>query len=158
MDLNYTHVFNGTPTQVAELFRNQEFIEDVAKHAGALEYSVRIDGDVSHLDLSLPAPESLSKFFSKGIKLSQSFSWGEPDVSGTRKGNFTVDVVGAPVTVTADATLVPTGEATSQATYVGELNVKIPLVGNKLEATIEPMIARAFAGIERRAQAWLAQS
>jgi len=35
--------------------------------------------------------------------------------------------------------------------------VKIPLVGKKIEAQVEPMIARAFAGIERRAQAWLTQ-
>ncbi len=157
MDLNYTHEFNGTPAQVAELFRNEAFIDDVAKHAGATEHSVTIDGAVTNLDLTLPAPESIAKFFGKGIKIKQSFSWGSPDADGVHKGTFTVDIVGAPVTVTADATLSPTGEASSRAVYVGELNVKIPLVGKKVEGQVEPMIARAFAGIERRAQAWLAQ-
>ena len=40
---------------------------------------------------------------------------------------------------------------------MGELSVKIPLVGKKVEAQVEPMIARAFAGIERRAQDWLSR-
>ena len=74
-----------------------------------------------------------------------------------RKGNFTVDIAGAPVTVEADATLSPTGPSSSEAVYVGELTVKIPLVGKKVEAQVEPMIARAFAGIERRAQDWLSR-
>lgn len=157
MELNYKHVFSGTPDQVAGLFRNEAFIDDVAQHAGALEHTVRIEGEVAHLDLTLPAPESISKFFGKGIRISQSFTWGEPDGAGVRKGVFTVDVVGAPVNVEAAADLSPTGESTSEAVYKGDLVVKIPLVGKKVEGQVEPMIARAFAGIERRANAWLTQ-
>lgn len=157
MQLNYKHEFNGSPDQVAALFRNEAFIDDVAKHANAIEHTVNIADDVTHLDLTLPAPESISKFFGKGIRIKQSFTWGEPGDAGVRKGIFTVDIAGAPVSVEADATLSPTGPSSSEAVYVGELSVKIPLVGKKVEAQVEPMIARAFAGIERRAQDWLSR-
>ena len=157
MQLNYKHEFNGSPDQVAALFRNEAFIDDVAEHANAIEHTVTIADDATHLDLTLPAPESISKFFGKGIRIKQSFAWGDPDDAGVRKGNFTVDIAGAPVTVEADAALSPTGPSSSEAVYVGELTVKIPLVGKKVEAQVEPMIARAFAGIERRAQDWLSR-
>ena len=39
--------------------------------------------------------------------------------------------------------------------YEGELKVKIPLVGKKVEAQVEPFIVQAFAGMERRARVWL---
>lgn len=63
---------------------------------------------------------------------------------------------GMPVDVHADAVLTPEGEATV-GRYSGELKVKIPLVGKKVEAQVEPFIREAFAGIERRAAVWLAR-
>ena len=71
MQLNYKHEFNGSPDQVAALFRNEAFIDDVAKHANAIEHTVNIADDATHLDLTLPAPESISKFFGKGIRIKQ---------------------------------------------------------------------------------------
>ncbi|MDO5065962.1 MAG: DUF2505 domain-containing protein [Propionibacteriaceae bacterium] len=157
MKLNYRHEFNGTTDEVVALFRNPEFIEDIAKHAGALDHTVSFEGETTHLKLTLPAPDSIAKFFGKGIKIAQSFAWGDPDADGNRQGIFTVDISGAPVAVQANAVLSPTGENTSAAQYDGELEVKIPLVGKKVEAQVEPMIKSAFAGIERRAQAWLSK-
>ncbi|MDO5083923.1 DUF2505 domain-containing protein [Arachnia propionica] len=158
MKLNYRHEFNGTTDEVVALFRNPEFIDDIARHAGALEHTVDIDGETTHLKLSLPAPESISKFFGKGIKIAQSFAWSQPDEAGNRQGIFTVDIAGAPVAVEANALLSPAGENASVAQYDGELEVKIPLVGKKVEGMVEPMIKSAFAGIERRARAWLSKS
>lgn len=155
MKLNYRHEFNGTTDEVAALFRNPDFIGDVARHAGATEHTVEIEGETTHLKLVVPAPESIARFFGKGIKLSQSFAWGAPDEAGNRQGKVSVDVAGVPVTVQLGAVLSPTGEAASTAVYDGELEVKIPLVGKKVEEQVEPMIGRAFAGIERRAKAWL---
>lgn len=158
MKLNYRHEFNGSTDEVVALFRNPDFIDDVAKHAGALDHTVSIEGETTHLKLTLPAPDSIAMFFGKGIKIAQSFAWDTPDEVGNRKGVFTVDISGAPVSVEANAVLSPAGENASVADYDGELEVKIPLVGKKVEGQVEPMIKAAFAGIERRARAWLSKA
>lgn len=158
MKLNYSHEYHGSTDDVVALFRNPEFIEDVAKHAGALEHTVTVEGDTTHLRLTLPAPSAIAPFVGKGIKIAQSFAWGDPDEAGTRRGTVTVDVAGVPVAVEAQGLLSPNGENASTAQYEGDLEVKIPLVGKKVESQVEPMIKSAFAGIERRVNAWLTKS
>ena len=56
---------------MAALFRNEAFIDDVAKHANAIEHTVNIADDVTHLDLTLPAPESIrSRAFPRPLRWS----------------------------------------------------------------------------------------
>ena len=71
-------------------------------------------------------------------------------------GTVTVDVVGMPVDVNAQAEMLPKDGAT-EGRYTGDLKVKIPLVGKKVEAQVEPFIRDAFAGLERRAADWLSR-
>lgn len=157
MHLNFTHQYNGSTDRVVELLRNPEFIRDVASHAGAASSDVRVDGDVVHLDMELPAPASVAKIVGGAVRLTQTMSWGAPDAQGVRQGRMDVDVKGAPVNVDAAGSLHPTGDQSSRADFQGDLNVRIPLVGKKLEAQVAPMITQAFAGIERRANEWLAR-
>lgn len=158
MHLQFSHQYNGSSDRVVQLMRNPEFIADIASHAGARAHKVRIDGDVANLEMELLAPESMSKFLGRGVKLSQRISWGEPDAQGVRTGTMEIDVKGAPVKVDATGVLSPTGEQSSRAEFEGDLNVKIPLVGKKLESQVlEPMIRDAFAAIERRTNEWLAR-
>ena len=131
MKLDYTHTYAATPERVVALLRNPEFIDDVARHAGALEHEVTIDDDATRLMMKLPVPSHLTKFVE-------------------------VDVPGMPVDVNAVAQMRPTAEGTT-AHYGGDLKVKIPLVGKKVEAQIEPFIRDAFDGLERRAADWLSR-
>lgn len=156
MQLTYKHTYNGTPEQVVALMRNKDFIIDVAKHAGATSHDVQIDGNVTQLRMSLPVPGDVAKFVGKDVDLSQRFEWAEPAADGTSTGQVNVSVKGLPVTVEATAVLRPTGAATT-GEYSGDLRVKIPLVGGKVEKMVAPFIEQAFAGIERRAQEWLAR-
>lgn len=156
MQLNYRHKYNGTPEQVVALMRNKEFISDVARHAGATSHDVSFEGDVTKLRMTLPVPGDLARFVGGSVDLTQYFSWGEPAADGVRRGSVDVDVKGLPVAVAAKATLRPVGDAT-EGDYAGDLNVKLPLVGGKVEKMVAPFIAEAFGGIERRAQDWLAR-
>lgn len=157
MELNFTHHYDGPAERVVELMRTKEFIDDVATHAGAQSHSVHVEDGVTHLDMTLAAPPSIAKVVGGSIRLTQVMSWGEPDANGTRRGNIDVDVAGAPVKVNAGGVLKALSDSSSQADFTGELNVRIPLLGKKIEAQVAPMIQQAFAGIERRANAWLAK-
>lgn len=156
MDLSYTHQYPAEPGAVAALLRNQEFIEDVAKHSGAVSHEVRIDDDETHLNLKMPVPANLSGFVGKEVSLAQVFRFQRPAADGSVRGTVTVDVPGLPIDVNADAMLTPTAGGT-EGRYSGDLRVRIPLVGKKVEANLEPFIRDAFAGLERRAHAWLSE-
>ncbi|GAB3821468.1 DUF2505 domain-containing protein [Tessaracoccus terricola] len=156
MQLNYEHTYNGTPEQVVALMRNKDFITDVAEHAGATSHDVAISGNVTQLRMTLPVPGDVAKFVGGEVDLSQRFEWSDPAADGSSTGKVDVTVKGLPITVAATAVLRPAGDATS-GSYSGDLRVKIPLVGGKVEKMVAPFIEQAFAGIERRAQDWLAR-
>lgn len=154
MQLAFTQSYPAAPSDVASLLRNEEFIVDVANHAGAVDHAVRIDGNRTELDMEIPSPENVQKMIGKTVKLALTMQFEEARPDGVVPGRVTVKVPGAPVDAFADATLAPGGEGTV-GTYDGEIKVKIPLVGKKAEAQIEPFVVRAFNGIERRARVWL---
>lgn len=155
MDLNFQHHYRGTTDAVVELMRTEAFIDDVAEHAGSLAHTVRIEGDVTHLDMRLAAPPNIAKVVGAHIRMSMAISWGPADAQGVHTGSVDVDVHGAPVTVDATGRLQPSGQDACTADFRGTLNVRIPLVGRRIEAQVAPMITDAFAGIERRANHWL---
>ncbi|HJE52229.1 MAG TPA: DUF2505 domain-containing protein [Tessaracoccus flavescens] len=156
MKLDYTHTYAATPDKVVALLRNAEFIDDVAKHAGAVEHEADIAADATTLRMKLPVPSHLTKFVGETVSLRQIFRFQEPGPDGVVRGKVDVEVPGMPVDVFADAELNPTGETTT-AKYTGDLKVKIPLVGKKVESQLEPFIRDAFDGLERRAAHWLSR-
>ncbi|MBB1516038.1 DUF2505 domain-containing protein [Tessaracoccus sp. MC1679] len=156
MDLDYTHQYAADPSSVVALMRNEEFIADVARHAGALEHNVSIGQESTRLEMKLPVPGNLSKFVGQTVSLTQIFRFQPPEVDGSVRGVVDVEVPGMPITVNAATLLSPEGAGT-RGHYTGDLAVRIPLVGKKVEGLIEPFIRDAFAGLERRAAVWLAR-
>ena len=155
MHLSYQHSYPASSDAVVALMANPEFIADVAEHAGATSHDVRIEGRTTHMAMALEAPSNIRKFVGSTIHVTERLTWGDPDPQGVRHGTIEFSVAGLPVNISAAAVLTPTGEASSTATYEGDLNVKIPLVGKKVESLVAPSIDDAFAGLERRARYWL---
>ncbi len=154
MDLSYTHQYPAQPGEVVALLRTREFIDDVARHSGAVSHEVSIDDDATRLNMKLPVPSNLSGFVGKEVSLAQVFRFRPPAVDGSVAGTVEVQVPGYPIDVNAEALLTPAGDGT-QGRYTGDLRVRIPLVGKRVEASIAPIIEDAFAGLERRAVDWL---
>lgn len=157
MHLSYRHTYAASTDDVVALMANPDFITDVAEHSGATSHDVRIEGPTTHMEMALQAPSDVAKFVGRTIHVTQRLTWGEPDAQGVRRGTIDFVVAGMPVSVAAAAVLTPTGPQSSVGTYEGDLNVRIPLVGKKVEAQVAPSINDAFDGLERRAQAWLSR-
>lgn len=156
MLLEYVHTYDATPERVVALMRDEAFLDDVARHAGALEHRVAVAEDSATLEMSLPVPASLAKFVGNAIRINQVFRFSAPRADGTVEGAVVVDVAGMPVDVDAQVELAPRSGSTV-GLYRGELKVKLPIVGRKVEAQVEPFIRDAFDGLERRAHEWLAR-
>ncbi len=158
MHLSYKHNYPASSDEVVALMGNPDFISDVAEHAGATSHDVRIEGRTSHMEMALEAPSDIRKFVGSTIHVTERLTWGDPDPTGVRHGTIDFSVAGLPVHISAAAVLTPSGASNSTATYEGDLNVKIPLVGKKVESLVAPSIDDAFAGLERRATHWLNRS
>lgn len=153
MKLAFTHRYPAQPDAVAALMRNEDFIADVAQHAGAIEHSCEIAQDTV-LRMTLPAPENARPFVGTKIPIEISLTFAEADSTGSIPGAVILRVSGAPVDAEARVLLAPAGDSTV-GKYDGELKVHVPLFGKKVESAIEPFIIDAFDGIRRRAQEWL---
>lgn len=157
MHLSFQHNYSGTPQQVVDLFRNPDFISDVARHSGASSHEVHQEGDDIRLDMVLEAPPEAARFTGRDVNLSMTFRWDDAASGDGRTGDVDVNVKGLPVAVDARCVLAPTTQG-CRADYAGDLKVRIPLVGGKVERMVAPFITDAFSGIERRAQHWLTQA
>lgn len=155
MHLSYQHSYPASADDVVALMANPDFLGDVADHAGATSHSVRVEGRTTHMEMALVAPKDITKFVGSSINVTERLTWGDPDAQGVRRGTIEFKVAGLPVNINARAILTPTGPASSRATYEGDLDVKIPLMGKKIEKMVAPNIDDAFAGLERRADHWL---
>ena len=111
-------------------------------------------GDLRAGIARLAVPEHLTKFVGSSLRLEQVFTFGVAEPDGTVNGAVKGSVPGMPVDIDAVAVLRPVA-ATTEAEFTGELRVRIPLVGKKVEAQVEPFVRDAFAGLERRAADWL---
>lgn len=155
MHLSYRHTYKGSSDDVVALMANPAFITDVAEHSGATSHEVRVDGATTHMKLVLEAPKDVAKFVGRTINVTQRLTWGAADAEGVRHGTVDFDVAGMPVNVSVAARLTRTGPDSCVGTYEGDLQVRIPLVGKKVESLVAPSIDDAFAGLERRADDWL---
>lgn len=155
MHLSYRHTYDASTDTVVALMANPAFLADVAEHAGATSHDVRVEGATTHMEMSLEAPREVAKFIGNTIRVTQSLTWGDPDGEGVRRGTVDIQVAGVPVNASASALLTPTGPNSCVGTYEGELNVRIPFVGKKVETMVAPSINDAFDGIERRSKEWL---
>lgn len=154
MKLAYTQSYPAEPARVVELLQTEGFIEDVAQHAGSLGHTINITADRTALQMKLPVPGHLTKFVGEALELNQVFTFQAARPDGSIPGTVEVTVAGLPVNAAATIELTPV-EAGTTATYDGELKVRIPLVGKKVEEQVEPYVRRAFDGVERRATEWL---
>jgi hypothetical protein len=154
MKLAFTQSFPAAPSEVVDLMGNEAFIADVAQHAGALSHAARVLGDRTELDLEMPTPANVAGIIGNSVKMTLTMQFSAPRTDGSVPGTVDVRVPGMPVEASAVGLLAPAGDSTT-GSYEGELKVKIPLVGRKVEAQVEPFVVAAFEGIERRARVWL---
>ena len=93
----------------------------------------------------------VSVFSGGKIESLNSKSWGAPTATGARTGQMDVLLKGAPVSVRATTAMRGTGTDTVVRFEVS-LNVKVPIVGGRLEAKALSMVDQVVADEERRAE------
>ncbi len=158
--------YPADPQTVFEMLCDREFQERKCRATGALEYSVDV---VRHGDGSatittrrtMPTdsfPDFVRSFVGESVQLVEVDTWQPAADDGTRAGTLSVEIAGTPVQMSASLLLAPEGGERRPGTVQhvdGELKVKVPLVGGKIEKAAEPAIRMAIRTEARVGQDWL---
>lgn len=152
MKIDYTHRYPAKPAEVVALLSDPTFIAELAEQAGGLEHSAQAVPGGMRMHLALPLPDAAAMIVGPTARATVTFTFSDPDAAGAIDGTVLIDVAGAPVDAHAAARISPDGDAASTARYTGELSVKVPLVGKKLEQKLEPVVGEVFGGLERTVQ------
>ncbi|WOP17874.1 DUF2505 domain-containing protein [Raineyella sp. LH-20] len=144
MQISATALFPADPARVFAMQIDRAFLEEVCRIGGAVRYEVEANGHRTRMSRSMPAPELARKFVGDTITVVETYLWGDASADGTRTADLVVDVPGTPGRMTGAAVLSP-ALGGSQIVVSGDLVVKLPLVGRKLEQAAAPALT---AGIE----------
>jgi hypothetical protein len=102
-------------------------------------------------------PGLVAKFVTGEVKIVQTETW-RPDSERQVRGRVTVSASGGLGSGHADTWLAPTDDSGSQLRAALQVNVKIPLVGGKLEKSIGAGLAEGIPEMLRFTTTWIAEN
>jgi uncharacterized protein YndB with AHSA1/START domain len=148
MEIRTTLTFPADPRTVFTMLVDPGFLEEVAAEAGTRDARVTVNGNRTISQRTLDAPAQAEKIIGPDITVIEELTWGPARPDGSRTGALTLTCLGQPVTMTGTVDLQPGGSGTL-VTVSGDLAVKIPLVGKKLEKLAAPAIYDGIQAEER---------
>ncbi len=153
--------FDADPVTVATMLADPSYVEAKLRASGALSHDSSVtpgDGGAFTVtttrELSTEmVPAQFRSMIGNSITVRMVEDWAPPAALG-RDGQLTVEIVGAPVRMSATVRLRP-HEAGSRADVDGDLVASIPLFGAKIEQAVSEALLSGMASEERTAAEWL---
>lgn len=151
MRLHETADYPGaTPDQVFGIISDDDFRAEVCEKVYATAYEVTVEEEGEsvriQIDRTMPAemPDFVKKLTGDTVDVRQVELWGPPAADGSRTGTVRLTIKGQPASMDGTLAITPAASG-SQLVVDGELKVKIPLIGRK----IEPEVAKAIVAAIR---------
>ena len=145
MKLNEKYTYDAGVDAVYGILVDQAFRTDSCANQGATDYEVTVEpkGDGATVTIvrtqAADLPDFVKKLTGSNVKVKQTEVWSGPDASGNRTADVKVSIIGQPAEMVGKAKLYAAGEG-SEFTIDGDVTVKIPFLGKK----IEPEVAKAI--------------
>ena len=148
MHIQTQHHYQASPGAVRAMLANPAFWESLADgcKGTATDNGVQVA-------LSVPAPAQARRITGDTIHATLDASW-QPEGDGFT-GPIKLHAKGLPASFVGTTAIRPDGDG-STVDYVGELAIKLPLVGPSLEKQAEPYLMRVINAQEAKGAAWLA--
>ncbi len=150
MRLTTRHVYGSPPAAVWAMFIDPAFRDDVCAATGASSWTVDIDADDQGgvISISRTIPAQLSKavttLVGDSVTVVQTETWEAADGDRTRRGTVILDVVGQPAAMRGTS-LLAAGQSETVMAVDGELEVRIPLLGGRLERELAKALSAGLA-------------
>lgn len=161
MQLKETFAYPAAPDAVFEMFCDKSWREQVCELAHARSYDVTVAGAGSDqvtitVTRVMPSdvPEAIKKFLGETVEVQQVERWGAPDAQGTRRASVQVRIKGQPASMEGKSVLQADGTG-STLQVTGDVRVKVPFFGGKIEPEVAKAIVSALRIEERSAKGYL---
>lgn len=154
MQLTSRQDFPADPATVHAMVTDEEFLAHAARRMGSPDARVEATPERSRVEASVESPPEVRSFIGPRLAIVQETTWGAAAPDGSRDGTISITVPGAPVTLVGTVRLAPTASG-STIDYDGDLDVKIPLVGGRVEREAAPAILDSLETQARVGRDWL---
>jgi hypothetical protein len=157
--MKFTHdmSYDAPPEEVAAMLADRDFREKVCEAMDSSRYDVSVDGEGAGMkvviDQTQPArgiPSFAKKFVGDSIQIVQRESW-----SSTTAASLLLEIPGKPGSLDGAIALRADGQGTVE-TVSGEVRVKVPVIGGKLEGLVADLLKSALRSEQKVGRAWLA--
>jgi hypothetical protein len=157
--MKYSHqmTYDATPAEVRAMLADRTFRERVCAAMRATRHDVTVEENGAGMrvlvDQTQPAngvPSFAKKFVGEEIQIVQREEWRSATSS-----SLLVEIPGKPGTLNGSIDLAAVGDRTVE-TVSGDITVKVPLIGGKLEGLVADLFSSALRAEERVGRAWLA--
>ncbi|WP_347350241.1 DUF2505 domain-containing protein [Intrasporangium sp.] len=163
MKISETVEYPAAPDVVFAMLTDERFQGRKCEQAGALSHDVavtRLDAGrrvVTRRELPTEnLPDFAKSLIGRRLMITETYEWAAPDGDGSRTGELTVELGGAPVSLRARLALVPAGNGT-QMRLDGKLKASVPLIGGRIERTAAPAIIDGIRSEGTVGRAWLSE-
>ena len=143
------------------MLSDKGFRERVCAATHALSWTVDVDraadGVRVRINRVMPAevPDFVKRLVGETLEVSQDERWSAPDATGARSGTVRVQISGQPAEMNGTLRLEAAG-AGSRQLLSGEVRVRLPFLGRKVEPEITKGIVAAMRKEGEVGKAWLA--
>jgi len=158
MEFSHDMTYDAAPEEVAAMLADPAFREQVCQAMGSTHSDVTVDGAAGDgmrvlVDQTRPTtgvPSFAKKLVGDEVRIVRRESWTEK-----LGADLTIDVPGRPATFAGAIALVAR-DGRTVAAVTGEITVRIPMLGGRLEGLVADVLRHAFRAEERVGRAWLA--
>ena len=157
MRFSHDLAYDAAPEAVLAMLSDPAFREDVCRAMNAVRLDVSVDGSGAGMtvliDQTQPArgiPSFARKFVGDDIRIVQRETWR--DAAGA---TVEMQIPGKPAAFTGTVALARNGMGTVES-VTGDVKVKIPMIGGKLEGLVADLMRTALENEQRVGRAWLA--
>jgi hypothetical protein len=157
MKFSHQMTYDAPPADVVAMLADPAFREKVCVAMNSERHEVDIDGSGSGMtvvvDQTQPAdgiPSFAKKFVGDQIQIVQREAWKDAS-----SATLVVEIPGKPGDFKGGIDLVGDADGTVE-TVAGDIKVKIPMLGGKLEGLIGDLLKQALKSEQRVGRAWLA--
>jgi Protein of unknown function (DUF2505) len=160
MELSHTHRYSASAAQVQQMLTDRAFRERVCERQHALSHDVTVTGSgagaevvVRQTQAMAGAPAIATKLTGDTVTLEQREGWRSPTTA-----ELAISLPGKPVELRdGRITLTDRPDGGCDQVVSGDLRVKVPLVGGKLESMLSDILRAAMRRQGEVGDAWLAQ-
>ena len=159
MELYHTHRYAAPSTDVQQMLTDPAFRELVCQRQHALSHDVAVTGSgatavvvVRQTQAMTGAPAVATKLTGDTVTLEQREAW-----RSVTEAELSISLPGKPVEVRGGRiTLVERPDGGCDQVVSGDLRVKVPLVGGKLESLLSDVLRAGMRRLGETGDAWLA--